>query len=158
MHGPADSPSLCTSMWRLTSGGRIWLSQRLPKAAKAEFREDTNEQTVGMALEDVEMAMKNSLLYIFRTARSSFKRIGGRGSCNGTGPEENEKHNRLGSLTSSYCRHPGNDASCQLLGRNQVLCLRGSITWARFMLRQDPSNLVSWTFFKQAFHVCVCHR
>lgn len=48
------------------------------------------------------------------------------------------------------------DASCQLLGSNQVLCLRGWITWARFELRQDPSNLVSWTFLiKHSMRVFV---
>lgn len=32
--------------------------------------------------------MKESLLYIFRAARSSFKVIGGNGSCTGAGQEE----------------------------------------------------------------------
>lgn len=63
------------------------MSQRLLKAAKAEFREDTDKQTVGLALKNVEMVIKESLLYIFRAARSSFEIIGGNASCSGTGPE-----------------------------------------------------------------------
>lgn len=98
MHRPADNPYLCASMCLLTSGCRIWLSQRLPKAAKAEFRKDTEEQTVGIALEDVEMVMKKSFLYIFRAAISSFMITGGNGSCSGTGPGEDEQHSRLGSI------------------------------------------------------------
>lgn len=103
--------------------------------------------------------MKERLLYIFRAARSSFKINGCNGSCSGAGPEENDQHSRLGSLTSSNCRHTGNGASCQLLGRNQVLRLRGSIAWAGFMLHQGPSNLVWWTFFnKHSIYVFVTGR
>lgn len=71
----------------LTSGWRIWLSQRPLKAVKAEFREDSDKQPVGLALENVEVVMKESLLYIFSAARSSFEIIGGNASRSGTGPE-----------------------------------------------------------------------